>query len=112
MSFKLFVGRLPYRTTDEELQELFAVHGEVISAKVITDRDSGQSKGFAFVEMAEKEAGEAAIKALDGSEVAGRTIVVNEARPKEDRPRGGGGGGFGGSRGGDNGLRNTPRQRY
>jgi RNA recognition motif-containing protein len=112
MSFKLFVGRLPYRTTDDELQELFAAYGEVISAKVITDRDSGQSKGFAFVEMASKEEGEAAVKALDGSEVAGRTIVVNEARPKEDRPRGGGGGGFRSDRGGDNGLRNTPRQRY
>lgn len=90
MAAKLYVGKLPYSTTEEELKTLFGAHGTVVSAQVITDRDSGQSKGFAFVEMENDAEAEAAIKALDNSEVDGRSIVVNIARPKEDRPAGGG----------------------
>ncbi len=90
MAAKLYVGKLPYSTTEEELKTMFGAHGTVVSAQVITDRDSGQSKGFAFVEMENEAEAEAAIKALDNSEVDGRSIVVNIARPKEDRPAGGG----------------------
>ena len=90
MAAKLYVGKLPYSTTEEELKTMFGAHGTVVSAQVIMDRDSGQSKGFAFVEMEDEAQAEAAIKALDNSEVDGRTIVVNIARPKEDRPAGGG----------------------
>ncbi len=93
--YKLFVGGLPFSTTDDELQQLFAAHGTVASAKVITDRDSGRSKGFGFVEFENDEEGKAAEKALNGTDVGGRSITVNEARPREERPRrdfGGGGG--------------------
>ena len=85
MATKLYVGRLPYATTDDELNELFAAHGEVTSAKVITDRETGQSRGFGFVEMADDAAAQAAIKALDGQEVQGRAISVSVARPMERR---------------------------
>lgn len=88
MSSKLYVGKLSYSTTEEELKTLFGQHGTVISAQVIIDRDTNQSKGFAFVEMETDEAAQAAIKAFDGQEVGGRTIVVNVARPKEDRSGG------------------------
>lgn len=85
--YKLFVGGLPFSTTDDELQQLFAAHGTVASAKVITDRDSGRSKGFGFVEFESDDEGKAAEKALNGSDVGGRSITVNQARPKEDRPQ-------------------------
>ena len=94
--YKLFVGGLPFSTTDDELQKLFADHGTVASAKVITDRETNRSKGFGFVEFENEEEGKAAEKALNGSDVGGRSITVNEARPREERPRrdfGGGGGG-------------------
>ena len=94
--YKLFVGGLPFTTTDDELQKLFAAHGTVASAKVITDRETGRSKGFGLVELENDEEGKAAEKALNGSDVGGRSITVNEARPREERPRrdfGGGGGG-------------------
>lgn len=100
MASKLYVGGLPYSTTDQELQDLFAAHGSVTSAVVINDKMSGRSKGFGFVEFENAEEAQAAIKALDGSDMGGRKIVVNEARPREDRPRdggfrsGGGGGGY------------------
>ncbi len=95
---KLYVGNLPYQTNDHSLEALFQAYGEVESAKVITDRDSGRSKGFGFVEMPNREEALAAIDGLNGKEVDGRTITVNEARPK---PAGGGGGGGGrGGRGG------------
>lgn len=90
MASKLYVGGLPYSTTDQELEEVFAAHGKVVSAKVITDRESGRSKGFGFVEFESAEEAQAAIKALDGSDLGGRSIVVNEARPREDKPRNGG----------------------
>jgi RNA recognition motif-containing protein len=84
---KLFVGSLAWATTDESLQAHFATCGTVASAKVITDRDSGRSKGFGFVEMEDDKEADAAVEKLNGSELDGRTIAVNEARPKEDRPR-------------------------
>jgi RNA recognition motif-containing protein len=89
MSAKLYVGKLAYETTEETIKNLFAEHGNVVSVQVIMDRDTNQSKGFAFVEMESEEEAQAAIKALDGKEVDGRAIVVNIARPKEDRPAGG-----------------------
>ena len=100
MNNKLYVGGLPYSTTEEALEQLFSEHGNVESAKVITDRDTGRSRGFGFVEM--ETAGEAqkAITALNGTDLDGRTLTVNEAKPRENRSRGGGGGGFGGGGGG------------
>lgn len=85
MATKLFVGSLPYSTTDEELSEAFSAVGTVVSAKVIFDRDSQRSKGFGFVEMSSEEEAQSAIKQLDGSEMDGRRIVVNEARPMAPR---------------------------
>jgi cold-inducible RNA-binding protein len=85
--YKLFVGGLPFSTTDEELSDVFAAHGTVASAVVIKDRDSGRSKGFGFVEFENDEEGKAAEKALNNSDLGGRSITVNEARPKEDRPK-------------------------
>ncbi len=90
MATKLYVGRLSYNTADDALKTLFAQHGTVVSAQVITDRASGQSKGFGFVEMENDTEAQAAIKALDGQEVDGRTIVVNVARPPEEHTRSGG----------------------
>ncbi len=83
----IYVGNLSYGTTDSELQEIFGAFGTVTSANVITDKYSGRSKGFGFVEMEDKAAGEAAIKDLDGKDVGGRNLKVNEARPREERPR-------------------------
>ena len=99
----IYVGNLPYSMDDADLDRLFAEFGTVQSAKVIMDRDTGRSKGFGFVEMEDKESGLQAIDALNDNEVDGRPLRVNEARPREDRPRGGGygGGGGGGFRGGD-----------
>ncbi len=91
MAMKLYVGGLAYSVTDKELEELFAGHGQVVSAVVIKDRDSCHSKGFGFVEMAEDDAAQNAIKELNGKELSGRSIVVNQARPQEDRRPGGGG---------------------
>lgn len=85
MATKLYVGKLAYETSEETLKNLFAEFGNVVSAQLIMDRDSGQSKGFGFVEMENDAEAQAAIKDLDGKEVDGRTIVVNVARPKEDR---------------------------
>lgn len=94
MAIKLYVGGLAYSVTDKELEDLFAEQGKVVSAVVIKDRDSGQSKGFGFVEMEDLKEGQTAMKELDGKELSGRAITVNQARPQEDRrPRGGGGGG-------------------
>ncbi len=83
--YKLFVGGLPFATTDDELRELFAAHGTVASATVVRDRDSGRSKGFGFVEFENEEEGKAAQAALNGTEMDGRTISVDVARPKEER---------------------------
>ena len=89
----LYVGNLSYNTNESDLRTAFQAHGEVTSAAVITDRDSGQSKGFGFVEMADGQSAKSAISALDGTEVDGRQIKVNEARPRAERSGGGGGGG-------------------
>jgi cold-inducible RNA-binding protein len=83
--YKLFVGGLPFATTDDELNQMFAAHGTVASATVVRDRDSGRSKGFGFVEYENDEEGKAAEKALNGSDLGGRTISVAEARPREER---------------------------
>ncbi len=85
MGKNIYVGNLPYGSTDEDLKEVFAPYGEVLSARVITDRETGRSRGFGFVEM-EDEAGQAAIEALNGSDMGGRALRVNEARPREPRP--------------------------
>ena len=86
---KIYVGNLPYSTTDQELQDLFANHGNVQSASVVTDRYTGRSRGFGFVEMGSAEEAQQAISALNGTDYGGRNLVVNEARPKESRPPGG-----------------------
>jgi RNA recognition motif-containing protein len=99
MGSKLYVGNLSYNTTGSDLEQLFSQHGTVQSAEVIADRDTGRSKGFGFVQMGSDQEAQAAISALNGQEHDGRQLTVNEAKPREDRPRGGGGGG-GGSRGG------------
>lgn len=99
--YKLYVGGLPFATTDEDLQALFAEFGTVASAKVIFDRETGRSKGFGFVEFEKDDEGKAAEAAMNGKDVGGRSINVNEARPMQPRPpRGdfGGGGGGGGGR--------------
>ncbi|WP_010583389.1 RNA recognition motif domain-containing protein [Schlesneria paludicola] len=101
MSTKLYVGNLSYNATNQTLEQMFAQHGEVRSAQIVTDRDTGRSKGFGFVEMGDSRSAEAAISALNGQEVDGRALTVNEARPREDR--GGGGGGGGGRRPGGSG---------
>ena len=85
MAYRLFVGGLPFSATDDELQSLFAAHGTVASARVITDRETNRSKGFGFVEFENDDEGKAAEKALNNSELGGRTITVNEARPREER---------------------------
>ena len=100
MGKKLYVGNLSYSVDNAALEEMFASHGTVISANVINDRYTGQSKGFGFVEMSSDEEATAAIAALDGQEHGGRTIKVNEARPREDRGDRGGRGGRGGYGGG------------
>ena len=100
MSKKLYVGNLAFQTTSQDLQQLFAQAGTVESAQLIEDRDTGRSKGFAFVEMSTEDEAAAAIEQFNGKEVAGRALKVNEAKPRENRSGGGGGRGFGGNRGG------------
>lgn len=85
--YKLFVGGLPFATTDDELRDAFAAHGTVASATVVKDRETGRSKGFGFVEFENDDEGKAAEAALNGTDMGGRSITVNMARPKEDRPR-------------------------
>jgi len=101
----IYVGNLPYGTTPDQLRTLFAEYGSVDRVSLITDRATGRPRGFAFVEMPDEEAAQAAIQALNGTEMGGRTLTVNVAKPKTERPRTGGGGGGGGRRGGGYGNR-------
>jgi cold-inducible RNA-binding protein len=110
MAKKLYVGNLPFSVNDAGLGELFAAHGTVQTAQVIMDRDTGRSKGFGFVEMGTDQEAEAAIAAINGQEVDGRTVTVNEARPKEDR--GANRGGYGGRGGSDRGRGSFGGRRY
>jgi cold-inducible RNA-binding protein len=112
MSTKLYVGNLAFQTTNQELQQLFGQAGTVHSASVVEDRDTGRSRGFAFVEMSSEEEANSAIQQFNGKEVGGRALKVNEAKPRENR--GGGGRGFsdnrgGGGYGGNGGRRPEPR---
>ena len=106
MSTKLYVGNLSYDTTENDLQDLFAPHGNVVGVQLIMDKMSGRSRGFGFVTMETKESADAAVAAMNGKNVEGRDLTVNEARPREDRPAGGGG------YGGDRGPRRDSGQRY
>ncbi len=103
MGSKLYVGGLPYSATQDELTDLFAAHGTVQSATIISDKFTGQSRGFGFVEMSSQEEATAAVEALNSTEFGGRTLIVNEAKPQAPRTGGGGGrgGGFGGGGFGD-----------
>ena len=126
MGKRLYVGNLSYEVDSSALQDMFAAHGTVNSAEVISDRMTGRSKGFGFVEMSTDEEAQAAITALNGQENGGRTLTVNEAKPREERSGGGGGGGrggygggggggrggYGGGGGGDRGSRGGGRDRY
>jgi RNA recognition motif-containing protein len=103
MGKKLYVGNLPYSVTDSSLEQMFSAHGTVQSAQVIMDRDTGRSKGFGFVEMGSDQEAQAAIQALNGADQGGRSLTVNEARPKTDGGGRGGGGGYGGGGGGGRG---------
>jgi RNA recognition motif-containing protein len=111
MSTKIYVGNLPWRATDAQLAEMFAVHGEVTEARIITDRETGRSRGFGFVTMAANDGAQNAIRALNGHSLEGRALVVNEAREQQGsgagggaRRGGGGGGGYGGGGGGGGGY--------
>ena len=113
----LYVGNLPHSTTEAELRNIFEPHGAVEKITLVTDRDTGQSRGFGFVEMANAGEADKAIAALNGTDLGGRTLTINEAKPKTDRPRSGGGGGGGGQRFGGGGggsgrddYRGHPRQ--
>src|SRR5688500_4026083 len=107
MSTKLYVGNLSFNTSTQDLEQMFGESGTVQSANIIEDRDTGRSRGFGFVEMSSKEEAQAAIASLNGKEVDGRALTVNEAKPREDRGGGGGGGrgGYGGGGGGRGGNR-------
>jgi cold-inducible RNA-binding protein len=114
MSTKLFVGNLSFNTTENDLQDAFAAHGPVDRVDLMMDKMSGRSRGFAFVTMGSPEAAKAAIEAMNGTQLDGRALTVNEARPREERPaRPGGGGGYGGGGGGgDRGPRRDFKKRY
>jgi len=110
LSKNIYVGNLSFETTADDLREMFAAHGEVTKAQVTTDRETGRSRGFGFVEMS--QGGEAAITALNGTQVGGRTLTVNEAKPREDRPRGASSGGRSSGTGSSGGYGAGRRDRY
>lgn len=98
MAKKLYVGNISFQTTSDDLVQAFSQYGTVLGAQIVSDRETGRSRGFAFVEM--HDGADEAIAALNGAQLSGRTLTVNEAKPREDRPRSGGGGGYGGGGGG------------
>jgi RNA recognition motif-containing protein len=108
VSKKLYVGNISFQTTSDDLVQAFSQYGTVASAQVVTDRDTGRSRGFAFVEMT--DGGDQAIESMNGALLAGRTLTVNEAKPREERPRNGGG--YGGDRGGYGGGSRGGFRRY
>jgi len=108
----IYVGNLSRDLSESELREAFAAFGDVSSAAIIKDKFTGDSRGFGFVEMPNKDEADKAVSSLNGKDMKGRNITVNEARPRTDRPRSGGGGGFGGGRGGDRGGFGGGRGRY
>jgi RNA recognition motif-containing protein len=112
MSTKMFVGNLSFNTTENELQDAFAVHGTVTEVNLMVDRMTGRPRGFAFVTMATPEEAQKAIEAMNGKDLGGRALTVNIARPKEERPPGGGGGYGGGRGGGGGGGGRGPRRDY
>lgn len=111
MAKRIYVGGLPYSTTEEELEQLFSSQGTVKEVAIVVDRYTGQAKGFGFVEMNSDTEADAAISALNGTMLGGRTLTVNEAKPREERPRSGGGGGGGGWGGGGGGRDRGGRDR-
>src|ERR1700739_1899299 len=106
----LYVGNLPHSTTEAELRNLFEAHGAVEKITLVTDRDTGRSRGFGFVEMTNASEADKAIATLNGTDLGGRTLTINEAKPKAERPRGGGQRLCGGGRGGADNNRGNPRQ--
>lgn len=100
MATKLFIGSLPWDVTDDQLKDFFSTAGTVVTANVVVDRDTNRSRGFGFVEMSTEEEAQKAVKELNNADLGGRNIIVSEARPKTDRPAGGGGGYSGGNGGG------------
>ncbi|HTT18918.1 MAG TPA: RNA-binding protein [Candidatus Sulfotelmatobacter sp.] len=106
----LYVGNLPHSTTEAELRNLFEAHGAVEKITLVTDRDTGRSRGFGFVEMTNASEADRAIATLNGTDLGGRTLTINEAKPKAERPRGGGGGRRFGGGGGRDDYRGHPRQ--
>ena len=105
MSMKLYVGNLSFETSQQDLEKVFGEVGTVESTNLIEDRETGRSRGFAFIEMSSEEEGQNAITKLNGKEISGRELIVNEAKPRENRAGGGGGGYNGGNRGGGGGSR-------
>jgi cold-inducible RNA-binding protein len=110
MSNKLYVGNLSYNTTENDLQDAFAAHGTVVQTNLMTDRVTGRARGFGFVTMSTPEEAQSAVSALNGFSLDGRALTVNVARPREDRPSGGGGSGYGEKR--DGGRREFSGNRY
>src|SRR5437763_12554198 len=110
MSAKLFVGNLSFNATENQLQDMFAAHGNVIEVDLIMDKFSGRPRGFAFVTMENKEGAEAACQALNGKDLDSRTLTINETRPREDRPRTKNGGGYGDDRQNNNDQQNNQRE--
>ena len=106
---RIYAGNLSYDTSEQDLRQAFEAHGEVQEVSMIQDRDTGRPKGFAFVEMPTSGEAQAAITALNGTDLAGRSITVNEAKPRAERSFGGGGGGYGGGRSGGGGGGRSPR---
>ena len=109
MSTKLFVGNLSFNATQDQIRDLFAAHGTVLEVDIIKDKFSGRPRGFGFVSMESKEGADAAVKALNGKDIDGRALTVNEARPREEREPRSGGGGYEGGRGGGGGRREYSR---